>query len=368
MKKLNILSDMKSNKKKAFVGAIAAALVCGTVLMIGGINAYLMDTESVTNTFTIGEVTIDSMEPHYPGNGSDATEDLLPLEEVPKDPCVKNTGKNRIVVFEQIDIPMANVIVADEKGNRVPRMNMELFGFRTTEGAGEGRYNCTHSDKWIELSEQYLNDDDEEVDVAIATKTRRIYGHNTVVEENETTVPVFDVVRLANIVEGQIDNSVQTIVITTYAIQADNIAGITSANWTETMDKEKLDEIFETYMNQSAGKESDDADNSNNQTLKGTTLNVSMTVQNRHLKLNSGNAADTATTILYNVAYTGPNTKPEPTFESSDTNVVTVDNQGNITAVGVGSATITMRATNPDTGKEVTASTIVSVRDMNAGE
>lgn len=357
-----------SMKKKGIIAVSALSLLAVGVLAVGGINAYLTDTETVANTFTVGEVTIDSMEPHYPGNGSDATEDLLPLEEVRKDPCIKNTGKNRIVCFEQVDIPMANVIVTDDEGHRLPKGNTELFGYRTDPSTNANGYNCFHSEKWIELSEQYLNEDNETVDWTIATKVRRIYGYKTVVEENETTVPVFDVVRLSNIVEGQIDNSVQTINVTTFAIQADNIAGITSENWTQTMNKDKLVEIFDTYMNQSEKIEPDNADTSNNQTLIGTTLNVSMTVQNRHLKLNSGRESDSVTTILYNVAYTGPNTKPTPTFESSNTDVLTVDNNGNVTAVGVGTATITMTAVNPDTGKTVTATTNVTVRDMNAGE
>ena len=61
-----------------------------------------------------------------------------------------------------------------------------------------------------------------------------------------------------------------------------------------------------------------------------------MTVANRHLRLNSGKEEDTRTTTMYNVAYTGPNTKPVPVFTSSDTSVATVDQNGNIEAVGTG--------------------------------
>lgn len=354
----------KANKKKLFAAAGAAVLLCGAVLVIGGINAYLTDTDSVTNTFTVGEVTIDTLEPNYPGNGSDETEDLVPFEEVKKDPQIKNTGKNKIVVFEQVDIPMANIIIADELGNRLERTNTEVFDFRTTDG----KYDSHHEEKWILLRSEWLNEEDQPVDAGTAVKVRRIYGYNTPVKENETTIPVFDVVRLCNVVEGELDNSVQSIKITTYAIQADNIAGITNEDWNETMNSMVLNKIFDTYMNQSASKEADDADNSNNQTLRGTTLNVTMTVANRHLRLNSGKEEDTRTTTMYNVAYTGPNTKPVPVFTSSDTGVATVDQNGNIEAVGVGKTTITMSAVNPDTGKSVTCSVNVQVRDMNAGE
>ena len=95
-----------------------------------------------------------------------------------------------------------------------------------------------------------------------------------------------------------------------------------------------------------------------------------MTVQNTHLRLNSGNPADAKTTTVYNVAYAGPDKDrtPTPVFTSSDTSVVTVDQNGDINAVGVGTAVITMEATNPDTGNVARATVTVSVRDMNAGE
>ncbi len=351
------------NRKKLIIAVITAILLCLAVLLITGINAYMTDMENEANIFTIGEIMIDTLEPNYPGNGTDATEDLIPLQEVRKDPCLKNTGKNRAIAFQQIDIPMADVITADDDGTRFPQANVEVFGFRTMDGD----YNSHHS-KWVEISETYLNDENEEVTAEIADKVRRIYGYNTVIEEDEITDPVFDVVMMSNIVEGYVDNSVSGILVTTYAIQADNITDITNENWNEVMDADTLSEIFNVYMAQSAGISPSNVDNGNTQTLKETTLNVSMTVQNRHLKLNSGDEADAMTTILYNVAYTGPNTKPEPEFTSSDTDVVTVDSNGNIRAVGVGKSTITISAVNPDTGKKATASVIVSVRDMNAGE
>lgn len=357
----------KTARKMALIGLLCAAfLASGTGLMITGIRAYLTHTDRAVNTFTVGEITIDTLEPNYPGNGSDEVKDQVPLQETPKDPQIKNTGKNRAVVFAQIDIPMANIIVATENGLRLDRANTELFGFRTTSG----EYNSYHSEKWVELETTYLNAKDQEVDKSVAAKVRRLYGYRMVLEEDETTLPVFDVVRLCNVVEGYIDNSIRNIVVTSYAIQADNIAGITTEDHTEFADAGILHRIFDVYVNQSSAIEPDDADNGNNQTLIGTTLNVTMTVQNTHLRLNSGNPADAKTTTVYNVAYAGPDKDrtPTPVFTSSDTSVVTVDQNGDINAVGVGTAVITMEATNPDTGNVARATVTVSVRDMNAGE
>lgn len=353
---------MKLRSKNTVIAAAAALALLGGVGVLG-VTAYLTDTETTDNVFTVGEVIIDSQEPNYPGNGSDETEDLVPLEEVKKDPQIKNTGKNPAVVFQQVDIPMNSLILAEDDGTRLPKANVEVFDFRTSDGLYD-----SVNEKWILISQEYLTADDQPSDQENAAKVRRIYGYENVLAEDSTTTSLFDVVRLCNVVEGQIDNSVQTINITSYAIQADNIAGITSAHWNETMDQAKLTEIFEVYMNQSGEIVSDDADNSNNQTIIGTTLNVSMTAPNRHLRLNTGNAEDTRTTLVYDVAYTGSNEEPIPVFESSNPDVATVDQAGNIQAVGVGTTTITMSAENPDTGNIASTTLTITVRDVNAGE
>ena len=136
----------------------------------------------------------------------------------------------------------------------------------------------------------------------------------------------------------------------------------------DVMDAAQLTRIFQVYWNQSGDVESDDADTSNDQTLINTTLNVTMTVADTHLQLNTGAPADARTTATVNVAYTGSGDAPTATLSSSDTNVVTVDQNGNIQAVNVGTAVITARATNPDTGKVATAEVTIQVTDVNAGE
>ena len=106
-------------KKKAKMAAVLTMLFAvGAVFMVSGIRAYLTSTDTVTNTFTVGEVTIDTLEPNYPGNGSDEVSDMVPREEVKKDPQIKNTGKNRVVAFIRVDLPIANVMTSDEAGDR----------------------------------------------------------------------------------------------------------------------------------------------------------------------------------------------------------------------------------------------------------
>lgn len=350
-------------KKTAKMAAVCALLLTvGATFMVSGIRAYLTSTDTVTNMFTVGEVTIDTVEPNYMGNGSDEVTDMVPREEVKKDPQIKNTGKNRIMAFIRVDIPVSNIMTADEAGNRQPRKNREMFDFRTTEGA----YNSVHNE-WILIDTTYLNADNREVpNIDSANKVSRLYGYYQVVEEGYTTVPIFDVVRLINAIEGEADNTVQDIKITSYAIQADNIEGLTEAFTTGTFTQQELSNVWNVYFNQSGNVDPRDADKTGNQTLKNSTLNVSMVVKNTHLKLNTGKVADTMTTTDYTVAYTGSGTKPTPEFASTVPEVATVDQHGNITAVGVGETTIIMTAKNPDTGRTSSASVTVTVRDMNA--
>lgn len=392
------------SKKRVVV--VSAACVLAMATMVGGALAYLTDTDTATNTFTIGEVRIDTREPNYPGNGSDEVSDLVALEEVKKDPEIKNTGKNRAIVFMQVDIPMEQMITAAEDGTRNPLANTEVFDFRTEEGT----YDSVNS-RWTLIDQTYLDadmnvmdsdslthnivkldkpktgktgstvyttttaEDKENIPVVSASSDpaesaaycRRLYGYNKVLDENRTTDSLFDVVRTANFIEDNIDNTYQNIIITSYAVQAENIHNLTDATFDETMDDQQLKDIFRVYIKQSGSVSSDDADTSNGQTLKKSTLNITMSVDSTHLKLNSGNADDTKAKATVKVAYTGGGKKPGYSFTSSDEDVATIDGDGNITAHGVGKTVITVTAINPDNNKASSATVVINVRDVNEG-
>ena len=54
---------MRKSKKQMVMAAAACAMM--GVMAIGGTMAYLTDSETATNTFTIGQVKIDLEEPEY---------------------------------------------------------------------------------------------------------------------------------------------------------------------------------------------------------------------------------------------------------------------------------------------------------------
>lgn len=97
------------NKKKTIIAAVVLMLV----LLVGGLIAYFTDTETATNTFTIGNVDITLTEPLWDAltdqNNNDipdAAENMMPGDEVTKDPTIKNVSTtNPAYVFAEVVIP-----------------------------------------------------------------------------------------------------------------------------------------------------------------------------------------------------------------------------------------------------------------------
>ncbi len=192
--------------------------VCGLIaaVSVGASVAYLTDSQTVTNTFTFGKVQVELTEPGYT---PDDHTPRVPNEEIPKDPTVANTGSNDEIVFVRFDIPMAKVKLADANGtvqeNESPQ---ELFEFR----ADRGTY-CSVNNGWVQIQAQEVDEDDD----GTADYMSYIYGYEDVVKakagtESATDVPpVFNFIRLANVVEGQLEEEKMHVPVSAYAIQAD---------------------------------------------------------------------------------------------------------------------------------------------------
>ena len=79
---------MRKSKKKLTLAIATCALTL--TLAFGVTMAYMTDSEGVTNTVTVGKVNIDLEEPGYPGNDSDEVKNVIPNQEVVKDPQIEN--------------------------------------------------------------------------------------------------------------------------------------------------------------------------------------------------------------------------------------------------------------------------------------
>ena len=140
------------NKKKA-VAVISAAGLAG-VLAVGGTLAYLTNTQSATNTFTVGNVEVGIDEPNFPSTTEDdknkdgvpdskkypdsdndgipdINEDQVPQQETDKDPMVTNTSTTDAIVFMKVTVPVRKVTAVANDGTKDATAKLaELYYFK----------------------------------------------------------------------------------------------------------------------------------------------------------------------------------------------------------------------------------------------
>lgn len=113
-----------STKKKAIIMLVVLLLV-GAIA--AGIYAYFTDTESKTNTFTIGNVDIQLTEPLYDAAkqaDADYGKNLMPGEEVVKDPTITNISTaNSAYLFAKVTVPTYTA-----SSTEVPLFSLENIG------------------------------------------------------------------------------------------------------------------------------------------------------------------------------------------------------------------------------------------------
>lgn len=223
----------------------AAALALACITVVGTASAYLTDAETASNVFTLGEVKVDLTEPNYPGNDSNDVKDLVPNQEVKKDPTVTNTGDNNAVVFLKVKVPTAEVITAKNDGTKEASAEKELFIFKDSSDSIVTKENH-FDDKWIPLTTVESTENAS----ASGDFVYHIFGYSEILEPGETTAALFDKVQLINVIEGQIDNSTQKIDIDAYAIQDANILSATGEIDLSVIDRSKLEEIYQIFFNQ----------------------------------------------------------------------------------------------------------------------
>ena len=189
--------------------------------MITGTMAYLTDYDAVANEFTVGKVDIDVTEPSWDPEEND---NLVPAQEINKDPQITNKGSNDAYVYLEVSVPVRSLITADASGNRIDRAPIELFSFQ--------------ADKNWTLMESFEKDSNKVY----------IYSYNEILPPEKKTSALFQKMNFANVVEGQIDGQTFEVPVRGYAIQTANTGG----------DKESVPEqaknAFETYINQNTGQ------------------------------------------------------------------------------------------------------------------
>ena len=217
---------MKSKTKN-----VVMALTLAALLLVGGVFAYLTDTDTQTNTFTMGNVEIDLTEPtwdKYPdedNNGvPDPAEDIWAGKVIAKDPTITNTGDNDAYVYLMVSVPKQNIVTAQADGTPNEAAVIQLFNYTVNAGWTLLKSNTSGADENVYL-----------------------YAYDTALVPGATTATaLFDEIEFVNVIEGQIASDVTfNIPVVAYAIQSNFGAG-------EAGDVMTTAEAWELYANQNS--------------------------------------------------------------------------------------------------------------------
>lgn len=260
-------------KKKLIAMLIACGLVA--VMGIGGTMAYLTDQTEATNSFTFGDVKVNTVETAWDLTDSDENgvpdmaENEVPNQQTPKSVQAENVGINDAVVFVKITVPLENVTLVMDDGTTQKtddgahdKKLQEVFYFQQIEDSIKTENNH-FDDDWINLpeeevgyegaggAEQYL---DLRADFRSYDKNYRTYvfGYSKRIAKGQKTTTLFDKVQIKNFIENEITpNAIKNIKIETYSIQADNIVDANGTiNTKDVMDHDTLKEIYDIYVTQ----------------------------------------------------------------------------------------------------------------------
>lgn len=235
---------MKKSKKK-LVLAIAACTLSLT-LAFGGTLAYMTDTEGATNTVTVGRVNIDLEEPGYPGNDSDEVKNIIPNQEVVKDPQIENTGNNDALVFLRVEVPQEEFTELDADNNVGEKKLQDLFILKNV------------SDQWELLRTETVAGEGGKA------KTSYVYGYKKTLEKDAITDKLFQKVQMKNVVESDLSGNVEDIIVTACAIQATDIPDVDLTPDSDgNLNKDVLDQVYTIFLNQSGEQTSRPADEGN---------------------------------------------------------------------------------------------------------
>ncbi len=198
---------------------IIMAVVIFNVIAIGISLAYFTNrTEEKLNVFTVGNVNINVREDNF---DKESAKTVTPNEEIDKDPYVVNVGSNSAYVFMMIEVPRKNVIIVDTDNVTLKKRSyVDLF-----------TYNVNSS--WQLISSDVSDE-----------SSIYVYAYmKGVLQPDDRTDAIFDKVKFANVLEGEISsNDSFNVVVSGYAVQSDSLEVKGST------DLEKMTYIYTNYL------------------------------------------------------------------------------------------------------------------------
>lgn len=230
------MSTSRSAKKRISIAAVCCFLLLA--MAIGGTGLYLTDNDSATNTVTIGDVKIDLLEPNWTD-----TYDVVPNQELTKDPQIKNTGINDAIMFMTVEVPVESITLTADNGTKGTKANNELFWFKKTSD-GLSTHANNFDTNWV-----HLDTKDTGADLSGSSRTY-VFAYKTKVAKNATTTALFDKIQVKNFIENELAaGTTEQIKIKAYGIQASNVLE-SGVDLTGTLNTSNLSKIYDAYVRQ----------------------------------------------------------------------------------------------------------------------
>lgn len=188
-----------------YKGLAVAALVLGCLTMTG-ISAYFTATDTANNAFTVGNISLELQEPNWSEPNGEA---VLPGQEIHKDPQILNDGINDEFVFLEVVVPYSRIQTANEDGSWNAATDVELFS-----------YDVNTTD-WVQVGDPVKDETEKTVSYVYAYAKDNVL---TALEKDDTTSPLFEYVRFANVAaEAELVTDSLNVVVNAYGIQTTNI-------------------------------------------------------------------------------------------------------------------------------------------------
>ena len=223
-------------------GALVAALA------VGGTMAWFTATDSATNTFTVGNVTIDVPEPSW---NPDTTTQVVPEDTYAKDPYVTlEAGSADSYAFIVVETPQVTLTDGTASGGKTTTGNFAEIG----EGEDDAFVANKLGDGWVKVGA--LNDYTEDG----ITYKRAVYAYGTASAmtkltgaknaDVKTATPLFTDVKINMLDQSANAGKSYSINVKGYAIQAE---GIETAKGTTAVSASDVWTVLATDMSTSTG-------------------------------------------------------------------------------------------------------------------
>lgn len=196
-----LLGIDKEDNKRAVLFAVC--LVAMFAIAIGAAYAYLTDSETVKNDFTLDtNLDISLTEPNF---NADEAKHMLPAQTIAKDPVIENIGTVDSYVAATVKVPQFSGNILNAEGKVEAVANHDLFSYLLNEG-------------WSIYGEPAVAD-------GFVTYT---YVYADALAANQKTAPIFNDVTMANLTQdvGITDTAID---VDAFAIQSHGFDSATDA-------------------------------------------------------------------------------------------------------------------------------------------